>query len=347
MANPISGPYERGHMNETRGLSQTGQLASIQTFLNRSGLGETVRRAMDNGRSDALQFVADRYNERWGQNIHVSALTNVLHHPNATRLALRTPKATENIVPYGYTPEFPEWLDKIDVHQAVHDFGNGNGSNGSGVHIGRGFVITAGHVAAQWLPEHIQFDDMPQTVTAKMEPGMSVVFLPSRGSYPGGRRPHFSRNHDGSWNDFAILRIDSRIGVQAIRKFRSAKTLRTGERLWVVGDKTGENVRISSGRFGRVSGNNAYVRDIVVEGGFSGGPVIDDAGNLIGIAVLKFLGRDMMYMVSIETILNALLQDARGDLAEHIVATGWAVLALQGAQNAAGYRPVGFVAKQE
>lgn len=208
------------------------------------------------------------------------------------------------VVPYGNTSAVPPWLDSsVKLSEIVHDFGSGNGLNGTGVHLGRGFVLTAGHVAAQWLPDDVRFQDEAYVGNATFDFGWQVRFLPPRGSFYGAVRVVLGPGSRGTWNDYAILHADDKDGHQAVAGIRKVSSLAPGEKLWAVGDNTGGAVRVSEGRFHSIDGNNAVANQIVVEGGFSGGPVLDSSGLLVGISVVRLANGDL-YMVTIDSVLK-------------------------------------------
>lgn len=221
------------------------------------------------------------------------------------RAAAAAAGAQQPVVPYGRTTVVPSWLSKMAVESVVHDFGSGGGLNGTGVHLVGGLVLTAGHVAHQWLPQSVRYSDKAFVGDVRMDHGMNVRFLPEQGSFYGTSRPRFGPNKQGSWNDYAVLSIESKRTVAGIAEVRATGSLSAGEPVWVLGKKTGASFLISEGTFGRVDGNNAIVENIAVAGGFSGGPVLDRNGALVGIAVAQMPDGNC-YLVTTETIAKAL-----------------------------------------
>jgi S1-C subfamily serine protease len=90
---------------------------------------------------------------------------------------------------------------------------------------------------------------------------------------------------------------------------RATGELQPGERVWIIGDKTGSSMRVSQGAFDSLDGNNAFIGNTVVEEGFSGSPVLDDYGRLVGIASAK-LASGKLYIVRTETIAKQLQEAA-------------------------------------
>jgi hypothetical protein len=161
------------------------------------------------------------------------------------------------------------------VTQALHDFGGGRGDTGTGVKVA-GLLLTARHV--------------PTTRIA-------VRVTPPPGSFTYGG---VSELYFGDWNDWKLL--DDPSGTRdASTTLRATSSLKPGEPLWVLGDKTGASFRVSMGNLGEIKGANARLENIDLEPGFSGGPVVDAFGNVVGIAVAMFEGR-VGWMVTTDAI---------------------------------------------
>lgn len=110
----------------------------------------------------------------------------------------------------------------------------------------------------------------------------------------------------GRYGDWALLdEADS--GVCALPPFRSAKSLRKDEYLWLVGGSDGELDFVTVGSLKYVKGVNGILHDCDVRPGMSGSPVIDAAGQVVGIFSTQFgwPGRRAMF-VTIDAIAEGI-----------------------------------------
>lgn len=230
--------------------------------------------------------------------------------------------------PYGTTSSVPPFLASTPVHEVVHDFGAGKGLAGTGVYLGNGLVLTAGHVAAQWFPPGFGAKATAFVGSMACDPHWTVRFLPPRGTFPGGKRVVLTQSMYGNFQDWAVLHNERLAGARGVAGVRPTGSLRPGERVWVLGDKTWSEVRVSQGAFAELDGANLRITNIEVEGGFSGSPILDDQGRLVGIAVARFHDGDL-YAVRTEAIAEALQRYAPGSEAAKKLAP-----ALAGLKNA-------------
>jgi hypothetical protein len=226
------------------------------------------------------------------------------------------PQGPANVAPFGKSLELPPWIrnGSFAIDQVVHDFGAGNSISGTGVHLGEGVVLTAGHVAAQWLQPDAHFGDQPFVGDSPYDHGWRVRYLPAKSAYNGEKKPFFGQAALGKWRDFAVVFGEAKAEHKGIGGVRATGSLKPGERVWIVGDRTGSDWRVSRGKFSKLEGDNAVIGDVVLEGGFSGSPVFDDAARLVGIAVATLANGDG-YIVRTETIAKALQDDAPGTFA--------------------------------
>lgn len=135
--------------------------------------------------------------------------------------------------------------------------------HGSGVHIGSGFVITAAHVVGQVSEAMLSASD-------------------------GSKHPA-----DVLWvngpHDVALLRMRDQEGV-AVSRLNCASSVSIGQHIEAIGNP-GRLQFVHS--WGRVSGvvqemfrwRVAFVADLGIAPGSSGGPVIDERGRVVGIVV--------------------------------------------------------------
>jgi S1-C subfamily serine protease len=132
---------------------------------------------------------------------------------------------------------------------------------GSGVSIGNGFIVTAAHVVGDATGVKIKERDGKETTA-------DVLWA--------------SKTYD-----IALLRSDAYIPAATL----SCRTAHVGDTITAVGNPLGLEF-IST--FGKIAGEpremlpawkSAFVTDITVIMGNSGGPVFDENGDLVGIAV--------------------------------------------------------------
>lgn len=190
------------------------------------------------------------------------------------------------------------------VLRALFDFGGGNGLNGTGVHLGGGRLLTARHVAFQWMGDRgvaLTHDRFVGAHPFQLRTGWTVRVMPEAGSVTPSRRVSARPEDFGTWNDWALVQASPNDFAEAVTTARSTRTLRPGEPVWVVGDGTGGRLRVTVGRVGEVRGSNIRLEQIAIEGGFSGSPAFDANGRLVGIAVVK-RGDDQAELVAWDAI---------------------------------------------
>ncbi|MEO5734330.1 MAG: serine protease, partial [Rubrivivax sp.] len=110
----------------------------------------------------------------------------------------------------------------------------------------------------------------------------------------------------GNYGDWALL-DEAESSVCGIPPMRSARLLRKGERLWLVGGSDGELDLVTVGRLKYVKGVNGILHDCDVRPGMSGSAVIDAAGQVVGIFSTQFgwPGRRAMF-VTIDAIAEGI-----------------------------------------
>lgn len=101
----------------------------------------------------------------------------------------------------------------------------------------------------------------------------------------------------GRYPDWALLE-EADSGVCATPPLRSTKSVRKGDLLWLVGGSDGELDLVSVGRLKYTKGVNGILDDCDVRPGMSGSPVIDAAGQVVGIFSTQFgwPGRRAMFV---------------------------------------------------
>lgn len=106
--------------------------------------------------------------------------------------------------------------------------------------------------------------------------------------------------------DLALVRIDR----HNTPFFRLADTITRGEHIFVLGSPMGETSVLSQGFIAKLVGDFIIIDASVVPGN-SGGPVYDDAGRLVGVAVAVFVcdyGMTHLGVVEGADAVRALLQ---------------------------------------
>lgn len=134
--------------------------------------------------------------------------------------------------------------------------------HGSGVHIGNGYVLTAGHVVAENKSVKIQFDDKS--------------FLPADVMWSSAAK------------DVALVRFKDNGRVAASNL--SCRVAGPGERITARGSPMWMEYlsfegRINGNPLNIAAFNDVLPADLTILPGMSGGGVFDDAGNVIGISV--------------------------------------------------------------
>lgn len=136
--------------------------------------------------------------------------------------------------------------------------------HGSGVHIGDGYIITAAHV--------VDDADSFSVKTRSGSESKATIILSDSGA------------------DVALLRDDEIAGTVPAARL-SCRTASVGEHVRSIGNP-GEFEFIST--YGRISGaprefppnwRSAFVVDLTVHTGASGGPVFDNSNEIVGILV--------------------------------------------------------------
>jgi hypothetical protein len=205
----------------------------------------------------------------------------------------------------------PDWMttnvngpDTAPVIKALANI-DGEG-DGSGIHIGGGFILTARHnVKQQGVEARFQYTGDLQLDTAEER---RLRYMPAPGEYVD----NVEYDAYGEVNDWALLQ-DSSLADDPTPSFRAASSLQPGERLWVVGNHRQGSRQVITGIFDSVSdeGNNGLILDMVGPGGDSGSPVLDGQGKVVGILYARETRWGMdAHFVTIESIAQDLKDEA-------------------------------------
>ena len=149
-----------------------------------------------------------------------------------------------------------------------------------------GYAVTNTHVVVddKYKPaSELEIIVSDQTVKAK------VVCL---GDNKGG---------DGNGEDLAIIKLDKvPRGAKAVT-FENYDKVKNGQKIYILGNPAGMGMSITSGivsdRLRDAFGKPRMLTDCTVNGGNSGGPVFNEAGNVIGTVVAKINNREAMNLV--------------------------------------------------
>lgn len=188
----------------------------------------------------------------------------------------------------GY-PQFLRENPNLDIVFSVPYFYGFLNRVGSGVHIGNGYILTCRHVYAITdlkleKEEFLGSKKIRQGLLEGNDLLLKQLPVPTEADKKviSGAPSTWSDVH--LYNDWALLHDASFKGRGAFTKIRNVNTLKEGEPLWVIGRPFGNPpVQIAVGNFSKNLGMASLIRDIDLRPGFSGGPVVDSNGNLIGI----------------------------------------------------------------
>lgn len=218
------------------------------------------------------------------------------------------------LVPYGsevLNVGVPAFLrgETLRALEVFPSFGSAMAGNGSGIHLGDGFTLTNWHVYGHIVdgsPVRTRFQG-----TKALGNGWTLRLLPDPGTFSLDKK-QLSLEEQGASHDFALLHDSQRTGEARLPgRIRATASLAPGEQIWVVGDQTDGKLRVTTGRFDSLVGDNARIRGIALEGGFSGSPALDRDGNLVGLIFYK--DRADGVMISTESISKFLDEARRTD----------------------------------
>ncbi|MBR0348325.1 MAG: trypsin-like peptidase domain-containing protein, partial [Clostridia bacterium] len=85
--------------------------------------------------------------------------------------------------------------------------------------------------------------------------------------------------------DIAVIRLTKMPGRATPLRFGDSSKVRTGERIYIIGNSLGEGTCITSGIISDNDRNGQFMYDSATNGGNSGGPVFDEDGHVIATHV--------------------------------------------------------------
>jgi hypothetical protein len=191
---------------------------------------------------------------------------------------------------------------------------------GTGISLGNGFVLTNRHVfqkmgttLAEYAAPHFGPTPMPLAPGAEMDSDWTLL------GTPGAVKRTMDEEELGTIQDWTLLQKDSLKGRPAPAvSFRATEDLGPDEQVWFLGDRTEGKTRLSTGRLLNLyAGTNAKLVDAEGEGGFSGSPVIDAQGRIVGLVFAKVDANvddqgnaqpAEIWMMTTEALVNALDQ---------------------------------------
>ncbi len=204
----------------------------------------------------------------------------------------------------------------------VFSFLSESGEAGTGVHIGQGYILTNRHVYHAMLglkAKKTMFDGF-EPIPIPAHKNLNLVKLPSptvedtkaMNIKPGAMVFSFS-----DWTtlakhqDWAVVHDSDLMNKKSVQGFRNSNEIQKGEPLWVLGIPAGNaKGKISVGTFGSSLGDMFLIDNIDLRGGFSGSPVFDKNGNLVGLASMYNPVQRKGLFVAIESVRSYMPQIA-------------------------------------
>ncbi len=102
----------------------------------------------------------------------------------------------------------------------------------------------------------------------------------------------------GSGIDLALIKIANLPAGATVMEFEDFDKVKNGQKVYVIGNSLGYGTCITSGivsdRLRNVDGHNLLMTDCAVNGGNSGGPIFNEAGQVIGAIVSGITGAEGM-----------------------------------------------------
>jgi len=178
--------------------------------------------------------------------------------------------------------------------QVIQSLVSHQGGRGTGVHIGDGYVLTNRHVYTEIAGSNAELGAFHgSTRIASTSPGrdLSLLMLPTpspEDTLALNHTPGFMRNIRWNtiekYNDWAILHDPKLKNQASLSTFRRADSLKAGETLWILGHPDIKvQGQIAAGSFEINHGNVSMLKDTDLQGGFSGSPVVDSQGHIVGL----------------------------------------------------------------
>ena len=205
--------------------------------------------------------------------------------------------------------------DSSQYFQAIQSLIAPNENMGSGVHIGGGIVLTNRHVyteLASIQAKNTNFHGL-EKLELLSNKNIYLVELPTPSSEDSAALAKKPGSMIMIWglvdkyNDWAVL-YDSQLEGQASwGKLRRSTTLKENETLWILGRPQGDaRIYIAAGTFEQNKGKVSIINDIDLKGGFSGSPVVDQNGQIVGLVSGFYPFTRQASFVNIEAILKDL-----------------------------------------
>ncbi len=265
-----------------------------------------------------------RVHSKGGDVIDFNLLAHLLL-PNPREKAREAPselrpveELAAGIIPFGKRVEqvgVCQPLTTPGFAQTLWDFGARSGVPGTGAHIGGGYLITARHVVETWRDPRLWTRKRGSSGHERFERyrvGWSIRYVPAPGRFTGGARAQLREGDGGRWNDWAMLHADELASLPAL-SLRRTSSVTPGEPVWAVGDFNGSSWRVVAGTFGGLEGVNAWANDCEAESGFSGSPLIDAKGRIVGVTSAMGVLGGRCYLVGTDIILDRLARARRFD----------------------------------
>ena len=140
---------------------------------------------------------------------------------------------------------------------------------GSGYLINsQGYAITNSHVV-------VEKGKLCNSCTARLAGGESPVQVISVGT----------KNDFCSNDDLAVIKLTKLPAKATPVRFADSTKVRTGERVYIIGNSLGEGTCITSGIVSDNNRDGQFMYDSATNGGNSGGPVFNEDGNVIATHV--------------------------------------------------------------
>ncbi|MGH2548244.1 MAG: S1C family serine protease [Thermomicrobiales bacterium] len=278
--------------------SSSGTLAAV---LKRTGIGAALIFGLAGGAVGATIIS--------GANAQDATST-----PNADSSTTTTQDAASNVVADVAAEVNPAVVTVINLQKQVNPFNGTTSDSDTPVSSGSGFIIDEdGHVVTNW---HVV--DGGDEFQVKYADGTTV---------------NATLVGSDQFQDVAVLQLDLSGGqkVPGVAKLGDSSTMRAGDTVIAIGSPYGELTNsVTSGQINAVDReldtgdgyelSNLFQHDAAIYPGNSGGPLINSAGEIIGINVAK--ASYTTGMDSTDSIGFAIEIDAVKDLVNQIIQNG-------------------------
>lgn len=248
----------------------------------------------------------------------------------AMLLTLAVPAMAANLEAAKGVDEAKYGVFKFNMKIDLPALGGWTGARGTAFLINEDHIITAAHCVrfTEFEANELGYtlsEENKRLGYLKTEPTYSVTV--ERDLTVGATIVNYSENMD-----FAILKLDQPIPTRKYLTLRDSKTVKAGEAVYSIGfpafydnqhydsDYTIDDVTIKSGVISKIQGMDeggyssgqklkldVLTTTCIISGGDSGGPMIDENGNVIGVSIFSFgNGSESIYSVSaIDQVMRA------------------------------------------